>query len=454
MARKRCSCFAIARVTSRGFAPPCDWLDLLADFAFSVPREHICARAAMADLAPQEISIGGPSFFVLVDRPPRYEALVSGGVVSVALLAALALSLVYASKHVCESRLFFGDPQPHAPDSGQSGSAETAEAANVAPAKRDELDPAERRRVIEAAIQDLKQHYVSPDAAQRTADSLLAHEQNGDDDRAPDANAKGQRRSPSRNGLQFNAIAGARRAANAGRCRQVSEIPGAAELHHREGPGVRNNIGYLKLNSFPEISVCQQKIQEAMNSLNGASAIIFDLRDNRGGFPETVAMIAAYFFDHPEYLFNPRENTTERSWTRSPIPGNRLADKPVYILTSSRTLSGAEQFTYNLKMLKRATIVGEKTGGAAHAGVFYRIDDHFGVAIPESKPINPFGETDWEGKGVDPDVQTKAADALETAERLADKRIRKPDNRPPQKPSGSNIRRRIRGERNGGSVGR
>jgi len=58
-----------------------------------------------------------------------------------------------------------------------------------------------------------------------------------------------------------------------------------------------------------------------------------------------VAMIAAYLFDHPEYLYHPRENTTEQSWTRLPVPGNKLADKPEYVLTSRRTISGAEQFT-------------------------------------------------------------------------------------------------------------
>jgi C-terminal processing protease CtpA/Prc len=101
------------------------------------------------------------------------------------------------------------------------------------------------------------------------------------------------------------------------------------------------------------------------------------------------------------------------------VPGNKLADKPVYLLTSRSTWSGAEQFTYNLKMLKRATLVGETTGGGAHAGVFHRIDDHFGIGIPEVKAINPFSKNDWEGTGVAPDVKVPAADALAAARKLA-----------------------------------
>ncbi len=77
-----------------------------------------------------------------------------------------------------------------------------------------------------------------------------------------------------------------------------------------------------------------------MASLNDAGAVIFDLRDNTGGYPDMVMLIAAYLFDHPEYMYNPRENTTRRSWTLSPVPGNSLADKPVYVLTSAQTFSG------------------------------------------------------------------------------------------------------------------
>jgi C-terminal processing protease CtpA/Prc len=76
-------------------------------------------------------------------------------------------------------------------------------------------------------------------------------------------------------------------------------------------------------------------------------------------------------------------------------------------------------------MLKRATLVGETTGGAAHAGVWYRIDDHFGMGIPETKAINPYSKADWAETGVEPDVKVKAADALETAEKLAESKLRK-----------------------------
>jgi C-terminal processing protease CtpA/Prc len=88
-------------------------------------------------------------------------------------------------------------------------------------------------------------------------------------------------------------------------------------------------------------------------------------------------------------------------------------------------MSAAEQFTYNLKMLKRVTIVGETTAGQAHAGVFHRIDDHFGVGITELRPHNPFGSHDWEGTGVQPDVSVPATEALAKAQHMAERRLEK-----------------------------
>ena len=138
-----------------------------------------------------------------------------------------------------------------------------------------------------------------------------------------------------------------------------------------------------------------------------------------------VSQIAAYLFDHPEYMYDARESPRQRSWTLSPVAGNRLADKPVYVLTSASTVSAAEQFSYDLKMLKGVTLVGETTRGSAHAGVFHRIDDHFGLGIPETKAINPFSTTDWEGVGVEPDIKVNAAQALETAKKLAESKPQK-----------------------------
>jgi C-terminal processing protease CtpA/Prc len=108
-----------------------------------------------------------------------------------------------------------------------------------------------------------------------------------------------------------------------------------------------------------------------------------------------------------------------------PVPGNRLADKPAFVLTSSTTFSAAEGFSYDLKMLKRAMLAGETTSGRGHMGVQHRIDGHFTIRVPSMKVINPISKTNWEGTGVEPDVKAKAADALRTAMNLAEGNLQK-----------------------------
>jgi C-terminal processing protease CtpA/Prc len=48
-----------------------------------------------------------------------------------------------------------------------------------------------------------------------------------------------------------------------------------------------------------------------------------------------------------------------------------------------------------------------------------RLDDHFLIGVPIERPINPVTKTDWEGKGIQPDVKVPAADAFEKAKQLA-----------------------------------
>ena len=168
------------------------------------------------------------------------------------------------------------------------------------------------------------------------------------------------------------------------------------ELH----PG---NIGYVKLNFFADPARCGEMADAVMERLNDTDAIIFDLRDNRGGFPAMVQDMADWLFDHPVPWYNPRATSPQESVTHSPVPGSRLANKPVFILTSRRTFSGGEHFTYDLKTLKRATVVGETTSGASHGN---------GPPPEGTIPV-------WEGSGVAPDVKVSEAEALGTAEERA-----------------------------------
>ncbi|MEO6390627.1 MAG: S41 family peptidase, partial [Pyrinomonadaceae bacterium] len=166
--------------------------------------------------------------------------------------------------------------------------------------------------------------------------------------------------------------------------------------------------------------------------LNHTDALIIDLRQNGGGRPDMVALLASYFFKaeprlHLNDLAGRKEGTTEydtrESWTLTTLAGERYLDKPVYLLTSPRTFSGAEELSYDLQTQKRAIIVGETTGGGANPGGPYRLSDHFLAFMPRGYAINPITKTNWEGVGVVPDVKVPQEDALKTAQALALKQL-------------------------------
>ena len=176
------------------------------------------------------------------------------------------------------------------------------------------------------------------------------------------------------------------------------------------------NIGYLDLRMFVDAVFAGETAVAAMNFLSNTDAVIIDLRQNGGGSPSMIQLIMSYFFDEPVHLnsfYIRKDNSTKQFWTQAQVQGPRMPDVPIYILTSHFTFSAAEEFTYNFKNLKRATIIGETTGGGAHpteAHAFPGLPVQ--ISVPFGRAINPISGTNWEGTGVEPDIVVPAEKAL------------------------------------------
>jgi hypothetical protein len=187
------------------------------------------------------------------------------------------------------------------------------------------------------------------------------------------------------------------------------------------------NIGYLKLDGFTYDTNAQEAAVGAMGFLSNADAIIIDLRRNGGGSPEMVQFLCSYFLDNPRKHLNsfsykdPGKLT--QYWTYTYLPGKRLDNVDLYLLTSANTFSAAEEFAYNLKNMKRATVIGENTGGGAHDNRFVILSDRFEMSLPFARAINPVTKTNWEGVGLEPDVKVPQDKALGTAQVMASKRL-------------------------------
>ncbi len=183
------------------------------------------------------------------------------------------------------------------------------------------------------------------------------------------------------------------------------------------------NIGYIELRGFFDPDAGADTVAAAMSMVANTDALIFDLRQNGGGAPRMVALVCSYLFGNKkvhlnDLYFRPADRT-EEFWTNPVVSGKKFLDKDVYVLTSGRTFSGGEEFANNLKVLKRATIVGETTGGGANPGGMVRLNDHFGVFVPTGRAINPITKTNWEGIGVEPDIKAPREQALKVAYLMA-----------------------------------
>lgn len=197
------------------------------------------------------------------------------------------------------------------------------------------------------------------------------------------------------------------------------------------------NIGYLSFSYFGDPGLGAPKLAAAMQFLADTDALVVDLRRNSGAtHPGLMDLLVRYLVRDAEVV------TGEVQWRGSPpefmtkpeklpVSGERYLDQPVFLLTSGGTFSGAEGFAYNLQAMRRATVVGQRTGGAANPGGELRVNDHFAVWVPFGFVVHPLTRTNWEGVGVLPDIKCRPAEALEHARIAAlDRMLQRRDHDP------------------------
>jgi retinol-binding protein 3 len=298
------------------------------------------------------------------------------------------------------------------------------------------VSAATRRQVIDGVLARLREAYVFPDTALAMERSVQERARRGAYDRITSARAFAESLTAHLQAVSQDRHLRVRYSAEAIPERRQDGPSPEAERRQREfGRQVNfgfeklerldGNVGYLELRSVAfEPDWIEETTAAAFNFLANTDALIIDLRRNGGGSPHMVAFVTSYLFGedtvHLNSLYWRPENRTDHFYTRKTVPGRRFGpDKPVYVLTSDRTFSGAEEFAYNLQTRKRATIVGDTTGGGAHPGGMRRVTEHFGVWVPSGRAINPITKTNWERVGVRPDLAAPADRALSVAHAAA-----------------------------------
>lgn len=284
--------------------------------------------------------------------------------------------------------------------------------------------------VIDETVRLLADHYVFPEVAGELASLLRRRLAEGayDVDSAEELGRRVTADLQSVNGdlhlrLKYHAdqVPREQGAANLAAMRRDfdNSLGGAPRVELLDG-----GVAVMKLAPmlFP-LDWAAEPLGAALTLVASARALVLDLRGNLGGDPDTVAFVCGHLLDertHLNTMYWRDGERLEQSWSPAHVPGSRFGGgKPVYVLTSDRTFSAAEELAYDLQQLGRAVIVGERTAGGAHPRGGWTVHPHLEASIPVGRAVNPVSGSNWEGTGVLPDVICPASEALDRAHELA-----------------------------------
>jgi hypothetical protein len=296
------------------------------------------------------------------------------------------------------------------------------------------LDAATRADVVNVLAEKLTRYYIFPDVAERIGDLLRAHLAQGAFDE-PDGNAFATaltEQIQQANGdkhLYVLWYPKARAEFDAATDAQNDWLEKYAQRARLDNYGfarverLAGNVGYLDIRALHAAAPGGETAIAAMGFLQNVHALVIDLRKCGGGEPNMIALLCSYFFTNEPVqlssIYWSETDTTQQFWTLAYVPGKRLTNTPLYVLTSNTTFSGGEALAYDLQVYKRATLIGETTRGGAHPAKIYRVNAHFDVSIPNGRALNPITGGNWEGTGVTPDIAVPQAQAFDTAYKLA-----------------------------------
>lgn len=287
---------------------------------------------------------------------------------------------------------------------------------------------ATRTSVIEAAISRLEQSYIEADTGRLIGEQLRRKLQSGAYDRFDnpaqfaDAVTRDLR---SLNGdlhlsLRYVTDRGPNRTNPLGDPRRQNFGLGRVEI-------LEGNVGYLEITAFAGAQGYQEAVGDAMRLLARTDAIIIDVRRNGGGSGEMSHLVFSHFLgaDPVPTIAVKRRSSPQPTIRKSiaEVPGPRRTEVPLYVLTSQATGSAAEEFSFVLKNLGRATIVGSRTAGAGHMVNGFPVGSGFVLGVSITRVSDPATGKEWEKVGVQPDRVVPAEAALLEAHAAAVRRL-------------------------------
>jgi carboxyl-terminal processing protease len=184
-----------------------------------------------------------------------------------------------------------------------------------------------------------------------------------------------------------------------------------AEIELREVTSrmLENGVGYIALNQFSEPAAGQ--FRNALSALleEGATSIVFDLRNNGGGYIDSARQIASEFIEEGVLFTQESSGDEVRTWEAT---GDGVATDPdieLVVLVNEGSASASEIVAAALKERGRGTLVGESTYGKNTVQIWSELENGGGVRITISRWFTP-EHNSVAPDGIQPDVAVEVPD--------------------------------------------
>lgn len=171
-----------------------------------------------------------------------------------------------------------------------------------------------------------------------------------------------------------------------------------------------NNIGYIKITQFDEITTGQFKA--ALDDLTNQDmqGLILDVRDNPGGMLSTVVDILDYILPNGLIVYTKDKDGNKKEYSGS---DNHEINVPAAVLVNGDSASASEIFAGAIQDYEKATIIGVQTFGKGIVQTIRPLTDGSAVKFTISKYFTPKGQ-ELHGKGVTPDKKVEMDKNSET----------------------------------------
>ena len=175
---------------------------------------------------------------------------------------------------------------------------------------------------------------------------------------------------------------------------------------------LENSIGLIAISNFD--ARCADETIAAIEALReqGAQALIFDVRNNPGGYATELVKVLDYLLPEGD-LFRTLDYAGRETVDKSDAS---FLDMPIAVVCNEDSYSAAEFFPAAIQEYGAGTIVGMPTCGKGYFQYTYELSDGSAVGLSAGKYFTPSGKS-LIGTGIQPDVVVEVDD--ETRAKIA-----------------------------------